>query len=205
MANNIKSMNDCISSERMVAFDLNNRTAKYIIKSPYTYIEAKNPGSLEFTFCVNNSNQIVVMFNLEDSLYVYNESYELEEVRHIDSKYIDTLAFFDLKNIRQNTITMPQNMKIYYDKNREFYSIVSIHKQDLKTDGMLNAMDSKNWSISFYDEGFEKVGEYLFYGKKYYGRALFYDDNGFYILKQKVEQKDRKYYFVFDYYKVKYE
>lgn len=204
MSNNIESMVECIKSKRMLKYDLNNRKGDCLVSSPDSYLEIGNPGSLAFSFCINDKNNIAVLFNLEDSIYVFNKNGKPENKFEINSDFIDSLSFFDLNNMRSEFITKPQHFSILYDEKRDIYIVLSIHRQDLKSEGMLNNMNSRSWSLSFFDKNFIKINEVFFESDKYYFQSLFINKDGLYIQRQNQSQQDKE-FLIFDKFMVKYE
>ena len=204
MANNIESMVDCIKSHRVLKYDLNKRKGELLVSSPDSYLEIGNPGSLAFTFCINDKNNIVTLFNLEDSIYVFNDKNKLESTYKINSDFIDSLSFFDLKNMRNEFISKPQHYSIQFDEDRNIYIVLSIHKQDLKKDGMLNNMNSRSWSLTFFDKSFNKINDIFFESNIYYFQSFFFNKDGIFIQKQHHHQNDKD-FLIFDKFDVKYE
>lgn len=204
MANNIESMVECIKSPRVLKYDLKKRIVEFLVSSPDSYLKIGNPGSLAISFCINENNDIVTLFNLEDSIYVFNKNNKIKNKFSINSDFIDSLSFFDIRNMRNEFITKPQHNSIQYDKDRNIYIVLSIHKQNLKTDGLLNNMNSHSWSITFFDKTFKKLDEVFFESKKYYFQSFFVNRNGIFIQRQNHLEKDKE-FLIFDKFDLKYE
>lgn len=122
---------------------------------------------------VNHDNDIIVSYEIEDSLYVINNKY-LENKYFSKSNFIDSFKVFDNdkwinKQYNKNYhIEAPTYGQVIYDKYRKLYYRIVKHSQlALNKDGSKNDFFDRSWSILVFDSNFKLLKEVYMHPKKY--------------------------------------
>lgn len=121
-------------------------------------------------YIINNKNEIIVAFNVDTNIYVYDENLNLKRTVSCKSKYIRNEEFSEYVKSKVNSNSYidsmyrvnPTYIRFLYDKNRNIYYRFAVHSnKPYNNDGEVIEYKDKSWSIIVLDKDLNIMNEYL--------------------------------------------
>lgn len=147
------------------------------------------------TRCVNNKGQLLLSFNADHNIYVY-ESEEVVVKKLCKSKYIKSMnsipedRMFDMAYLKKFQFEEPKYERIYYDKYRDKYYRIVRHRSEFNNDPEVDC-EKYTWSIIVLDADFNIIGEQKFKSCEYNYQVFFPAKEGIYLLKPNLDPQDK--------------
>lgn len=134
-------------------------------------------------------------YAFSDSVYEYDATQHLRCTQPTTSKFffpnkaLPDGRMMDFDYLSRYILTQPRFAKILYDPYRQLYYRVLLHavSYDNPAEGTHTAIRERPWSLLIFDENWQKRGEVVFPGGRYYWNLLFITRQGLVLARQPAE------------------
>ncbi|MDT3694900.1 MAG: DUF4221 family protein [Ignavibacterium sp.] len=184
------SLNKYYESTTNVILNLRSSSSKelkFFGHFPKAYTkESKNFYNFFPSFSIDNENNIILSFNKDHHVIIYNKEGTLIKEKMIKSKYINEfndIKLNDSRNfnyLKKYILSEPSYERIVFDEyNNLYYRIVKLPINKLENaDGSFKTTEDIDYSIIVLDENLDILDEILVDSKKYYVPGLIPTKNG---------------------------